>query len=170
MIADPIPSNSLYADLAACFSLDGSPEGWKCDRKRVDEVLGRAEEWQPIESAPKDGTALLWFPDFPTNEVQLGSWHAYSEPAWGLEGEWRDKDTGEFFENGDGYVCPTHWRPLPPPPGQATPPGGPTREVIGKVIFDLMDHGGGSTSEMIDAWGEAEMAADQIISLFGGGK
>ncbi len=60
--------------------------------------------WQPIETAPKDGTqVLLW----------IGG---HSEP-WAQTG---------FFEGGywlDSYEgidlsSPTHWMPLPPPPGK----------------------------------------------------
>jgi hypothetical protein len=72
---------------------------------------GRAErEWQPIETAPKDGTKVdLWvifkeagprrFPDAHWND-KLGGWQL-----------------GEY--NALDYMTPptiTHWKPLPAPP------------------------------------------------------
>lgn len=67
-------------------------------------------EWQPIETAPKDGTVvMLWVKNWrKTIPVMIG---------------WYGKIT---FENPAGWVgehCkvnhidqPTHWMPLPPPP------------------------------------------------------
>jgi hypothetical protein len=58
--------------------------------------------WQPIETAPKDGTLIdLWTP--------AGRLTDY---GWGLDG-------AECWTHPDGYVAdaqPTHWMPLPPPP------------------------------------------------------
>lgn len=57
-------------------------------------------EWQPIETAPKDGADILTY-----------SRHHMSVRYWG-EGEdgemaWQPRIRGEF---------PTHWIPLPAPP------------------------------------------------------
>ena len=76
-------------------------------------------EWQPIETAPKDGTAvLLWGlwageingPD-ETPRVDIGQFtdgrSDYAGNDW-----WQ-------LLTGDAYACwmqPTHWMPLPPPP------------------------------------------------------
>jgi len=63
-------------------------------------------EWQPIETAPKDGTDILVA--FPKNV------------GWLQIVRWWEKKTG--FQWVDGYTCkriwnsPTHWQPLPPPP------------------------------------------------------
>lgn len=64
-------------------------------------------EWQPIETAPKDGTPILCF----TPDEQFS-------PITGIDVLW--------FENGDWLYNanivldpPTHWMPLPPPPTQA---------------------------------------------------
>ena len=82
-------------------------------------------DWQPIETAPKDGTAVLlcwarsadgapidWRQDPETAGVfvQVASW-------WAGDGEWivycsMVRDPSLHFE-------PTHWMPLPPPPEQA---------------------------------------------------
>lgn len=53
-------------------------------------------EWQPIETAPRDGTIILSFDTSAGIPIDLAHW---------LNGTWRD-DGGE----------PTHWMPLPSPP------------------------------------------------------
>ena len=53
-------------------------------------------QWQPIETAPKDGTSLLL----------LGS-----------GGVWIAEWDGKYWYAGDNFVdFPSHWMPLPPPP------------------------------------------------------
>jgi len=54
--------------------------------------------WQPIETAPKDGTHV-WV-----------SWpNTIQGEAWYLDGFWHEH---EYRDD----VAPTHWRPLPAPP------------------------------------------------------
>lgn len=60
--------------------------------------------WQPIETAPKDGTFFL---------AWNGNWRGvaqYFEPAYEDDPIWVDETT-EFI-----HPPPTHWMPLPPPP------------------------------------------------------
>jgi hypothetical protein len=59
-------------------------------------------EWQPIETAPKDGSFVLvtsekWFGD-----CDVAGWHF---------GMWRISADPESCP-----IYPTHWMPLPPPP------------------------------------------------------
>jgi hypothetical protein len=59
-------------------------------------------KWQPIESAPRDGTPVL---GYSTEGVMYACW--YFERSW------------LFFRNhrGDRWAFhPTHWMPLPEPP------------------------------------------------------
>lgn len=66
----------------------------------------REAEWQPIETAPRDGTAVL---------------------VWLREYKGRDRFTS-YVAQFDGYSwvsvpgkytwAPTHWQPLPPPPAR----------------------------------------------------
>lgn len=73
-------------------------------------------EWQPIETAPKDGTEIL---------ISDGDYIAIAE--------WRDDASFKQFENGPGWQIfdcedpfyswatdsATHWMPLPEPPTSA---------------------------------------------------
>jgi hypothetical protein len=75
-------------------------------------------EWQPIETAPKDGTKLLMSVFFPGDticepftEVTIGYWdhgNALDDPEsiWHREPDWDVPTIGD----------PTHWMPLPAPP------------------------------------------------------
>jgi hypothetical protein len=63
--------------------------------------------WQPIDTAPKDGTRiLLWTED----RVVIGRW--YDNALFGLG--WRHDD-GNFTEP-DGM---THWMPVPGKPAES---------------------------------------------------
>lgn len=69
----------------------------------------RVSEWQPIETAPKDGTEVLIgrFLDGKLPTKAVASFH----PSEG----WRD--AGDIGWGGMyAHVRPTHWMPLPSPP------------------------------------------------------
>jgi len=55
-------------------------------------------EWQPIETAPKDGTRVLL--GFMGGTVLSGSWRH----GWAADGSLQND------------LRPTHWQPLPNPP------------------------------------------------------
>ena len=68
--------------------------------------------WQPIETAPKDGTwVLVWGPLEAWSSVKA-AWYAMNRRIgrayWKMDGEWDD------YELADNQ--PTHWMPLPDPP------------------------------------------------------
>lgn len=68
-------------------------------------------KWQPIETAPKDGTEVLgccWLPNYYAPCMVV--WAAYHPNSRGKE-TWR---TSAICGNKMGHV--THWMPLPPPP------------------------------------------------------
>ena len=68
-------------------------------------------EWQPIETAPRDGQSILATGGGLDDSVQIVS---YSEHvgAWETpEATLDDRD-----DEPDGYSRPTHWMPLPEPP------------------------------------------------------
>jgi len=65
------------------------------------------KEWQTIETAPKDGTAILMFEDIYLGCINTGYWSAQNN------GQWKSNGCAEdalVFEN------PSHWQPLPKPP------------------------------------------------------
>jgi hypothetical protein len=77
-------------------------------------------DWQPIETAPKDGTAVLLFGQWAGEiagidpggpDIYVGRWSGrgdYEGFLWALEGT-------------DAYAAwckPSHWIPLPLPPAQ----------------------------------------------------
>lgn len=68
----------------------------------------RADEWQPIETAPKDGTWVWAFWPVQATEYQQRATRwlkgATDGPFWIDAEDWID------------WTQPTHWRPLPAPP------------------------------------------------------
>ena len=72
-------------------------------------VIERAK-WQPIETAPKDGTSILLFAsDYPPlSYMGVGQW-AFADPDLGFVEGW-------FWPFA---IRPTHWMPLPVPPALA---------------------------------------------------
>lgn len=78
---------------------------------RDDEEFARRERalWQPIETAPRDGTVIdLWFAGDAWNCRMPGFiWRA------GM-GFWHNENTHQSYNDGPGI---THWRPLPEGPG-----------------------------------------------------
>lgn len=83
------------------------------------------QEWQPIETAPKDGTNIdLWLPSGINNGNRwpscfwgkpdhcCGEAGPYCDSDWhGAEPGWVDGIFSEFIEK-----APTHWLPIPKPP------------------------------------------------------
>lgn len=73
-------------------------------------------EWQPIETAPRDGTRILLFTQWrgdeispePFSEIQIGEWDE-GNPAPGV---WHRRAGWSVEKVGDA----THWMPLPPAP------------------------------------------------------
>lgn len=94
-------------------------------------TAGSAQEcgWRPIETGPLDGTeVLLWREDcgqfigsytsadaFPLTQVEIDATAEEVLFAKDWFTQWPDA------RRLDGSETPTHWRPLPPPPGTAEP-------------------------------------------------
>lgn len=89
-------------------------------------------DWQPIETAPRDGTPLLlyvpgcnsWNRKRGMPDIMTGIWDdGYSQMDAGWYGDLGDIDhgyesTGACFEH--IRLSPTHWMPLPKPPEPST--------------------------------------------------
>lgn len=82
--------------------------------------MSSGEGWQPIETAPKDGSMFIcWVDAVRYDERDDGSFDTAdcSEVDFC---QWRASKHGGYFMNmmgdiGDGQVI-SHWQPLPPPP------------------------------------------------------
>lgn len=67
-------------------------------------------DWQPIDTAPKDGTKLL-LARYVGNPLHDSALWWMAAGAWSEKYQnWNDTNTP------DAFVCPTHWMPLPEPP------------------------------------------------------
>lgn len=73
----------------------------KAIEQAVRAKMGVGVGWQPIETAPKDGTRVLLV-------INHGEW---GDAVW--TGLWAD---GWMVSYGKAQANPTHWMPLPPPP------------------------------------------------------
>lgn len=64
--------------------------------------------WQPIDTAPKDGTRVLGYE--PSATVGNG----WIEIIRRVDDSW----SGSKWVNSSGFCQPQYWMPLPKPPGQ----------------------------------------------------
>lgn len=84
-------------------------------------------EWQPIETAPKDGTHILAARAgecIGVDEIEITEWCVMENFTWEhVEGDTYRKVRGEptEFWNGNGHRA-THWMPLPAPPNKHSAP------------------------------------------------
>lgn len=74
--------------------------------------------WQPIDTAPKDGTRVLLFVE---KRVEIGRFVDFATLEYGVETsrvqEWRIvREFPTIRLPGDPTATPTHWMPLPPAP------------------------------------------------------
>ena len=125
MKLDHCAAHTGSADLGmSCYRIrhdDGKiatpAEIWAAMVPRQFEIGGEMTEWQPIETAPKDGTrVLLFFPVFGTAPRQeFGCWdqqpyHKKPNPYW--SGDCERTYGGLWYRSNP----PTHWMPPPAPP------------------------------------------------------
>jgi hypothetical protein len=78
-------------------------------------VMMVTDEWQPIETAPKDGMPVLGYADGDMATVVWRMSATYGERA----GTWALVTSGSFAE--DDRWWPTHWMPLPEAPEERKP-------------------------------------------------
>ncbi len=94
----------LQAELAdadaANDRLEGIIQGLAAECRQHKADLAALRDWQPIETAPRDGSTVIVF-DSKHKDVVAAYFSEYDRSWWVL---------------GQGEVLPTHWRPLPPAP------------------------------------------------------
>jgi hypothetical protein len=72
-------------------------------------------EWMPIETAPKDGTAILLATD--SGGVWIGKYMPVYQSGFAPRNPWFSLMLNHDYHGGlRGAFLPTHWMPLPPPP------------------------------------------------------
>lgn len=70
--------------------------------------------WQPIETAPKDGTKILVFTI--RGDIELSGWYELKHDVFDeVEGGLYRKRQETYAKGWNGNH-PTHWMPLPEPP------------------------------------------------------
>ena len=94
-------------------------------------MRGEPVGWQPIESAPRDGTAILAYGTMPGENARVNGWVCVRETKWrcypkGSPGyaRWESGDGPlglgwDWYESVHNWAhtwSPTHWMPLPTPP------------------------------------------------------
>lgn len=67
--------------------------------------------WRPIETAPKEGSILLWTGNAEKPTMFWGAMREYGKHA----------RPGWWIVTSGISVEPTHWQPLPAPPGELLP-------------------------------------------------
>lgn len=112
-----------YQSLTTFATKREAAEAW--NRRSSPSTAGR--EWLPIESAPKDGTAVwLWCDD-----AQYIGYFQAAEAAWDkTPGQWflkagvrpkaEHQRYTEIFGTYAYDASPTMWQPIPAPPGSPT--------------------------------------------------
>lgn len=80
------------------------------EEKLLQQVEPQQDEWQPIDTAPRDGTRILGWCGNYTDICYLEN--KWIDSAVGLQKVWMTDSCVDF----GGYENPTHWMPLPNPP------------------------------------------------------
>lgn len=86
------------------------------DAYRADLTALRAAvpQWQPIETAPKDGTpVLVWESEYGREALTAAYIEFTDPPPDGYHSGWFDR------VHGHSELQPTHWMPLPHPPTES---------------------------------------------------
>lgn len=74
-------------------------------------------EWQPIETAPKDGTdVIVMYMHINTQIVHNAFWNDYEDADKDEIGWWSYEHSEVSRIKLDDWMSPTHWMPLPAPP------------------------------------------------------
>lgn len=107
------------------------------------EAIAGSDEWQPIETAPRDGTWIVVLmsestqdKDMPSPCVATARWVRETTKHWEqirpTKKELVELDTSHW----SNYENPTHWRPLPAPPGSPSRRPEPDEERVARAIYE----------------------------------
>lgn len=92
--------------------------------------------WQPIETAPKDGSwVMCYWKTMPITQYPCVCFAdgSFSNPK-AFETVWSN-------EYGPEEVYPTHWMPLPPAPGTVVPDYKAERDLLARAIVQAIKAG-----------------------------
>ena len=103
----------------------------------LEESGGRvaAPKWEPIETAPKDGTWVLAVASHIADVTPaVAHWETFPQPLlYAPQSQWRTDEAGDYLDDAAWEEAwravryePTHWMPLPAPPGALK--SGPVRD------------------------------------------
>jgi hypothetical protein len=94
----------VVQEVAACGPTEAGAEQQEANARLI---AAAPSGWQAIETAPKDGTAVLVY-------QKIDSAHWLITPAYFAGGHWLIVC---FHDGNVEYeIAPTHWQPLPAPP------------------------------------------------------
>ena len=74
----------------------------------------RVPTWQPIETAPKDGTKIIVLTVH--GEIEISEWYVVTTAEYEPAGDGLFRKVETVFSQGWNGNHPTHWMPLPEPP------------------------------------------------------
>lgn len=75
-------------------------------------------DWRPIETAPKDGSAVLVWPPTWRGVISVARWDTDYRTRGPGNPYWRRIDAHAVMDSRNNP--PTHWAPLPAGPAEAT--------------------------------------------------
>jgi hypothetical protein len=109
----PVPDDPTHK----CVFVDMRPDDFRALLREAAAAIEAAREdgWQPIETAPKDGTTVIGFWCGSRGTVGVVNGTNYGITAFNPDsGEWYD--ASEAGNEDDEWARPDFWRPLPAPP------------------------------------------------------
>jgi hypothetical protein len=101
---------ALVRELAQVYTVDTDQAQLIALVQRAQALVkepGEVSEWQPIETAPKDGTHVVLLVPGCRSVAVVGHWFDFGQVVHGVTGFWEASAT---------QIAPTHWMPLPEPP------------------------------------------------------
>jgi hypothetical protein len=124
-----------------------------------------AAQWQPIETAPRDGTVIdLWIDDNRWSDCRWGlPGHSCGEDGHYCDSEWHSLDEGWvcISLNQELSMSPTHWMPLPPEPGAAHE----TNDRRQEEVLMLRSVGAMAIAEGDEGWGLVPIDCPMLVAV-----